>query len=114
MSRLLTLQEAADRLRVSVRTLEREIHDGRLSIVRVRSVRLVAPAELDRYIAARGETGCPSAKSASVGRSESASAVELVLNGLSRAVQPRRTRGRSRLRSAGRQSTLRLVASRST
>lgn len=47
---LLTLAEAAERLRVSIRTLEREIHDGRLSVRLVRGKRAVTQEELDRYI----------------------------------------------------------------
>lgn len=49
---LLTLAEAADRLRVSVRTIEREAADGRLALVRIRSRRMIDPFELARYIAA--------------------------------------------------------------
>ena len=47
---LLTIQEAADRLRVSQRTLRREIADGRLAFVKLRSRVLIEPSELDRYI----------------------------------------------------------------
>ena len=109
----LTLAEAAQRLRVSVRTLEREVRDARLTLVRIRSLRLVAPAELDRYIAAREETGCRSAGQETAGRSASELAVACVLNELSRQAAPRPTRGRSKLRSAARISTLRLAVSRS-
>ncbi|MCO6445825.1 MAG: tyrosine-type recombinase/integrase [Anaerolineae bacterium] len=41
---LLTVREAAERLRVSARTVEREIAAGRLACVRVRSRRLVDEA----------------------------------------------------------------------
>lgn len=69
---ILTLQEAAAELRVSRRTLEREAREGRLALVRVRSRRLVARTELDRYIAAQ-ESKCPSVASANAGRFVSAS-----------------------------------------
>lgn len=42
----------AAELRVSVRTVEREIRDGKLAVNKVRSLRMVARTELDRYIAA--------------------------------------------------------------
>ena len=106
MSDLLTLSEVAASLRVSVRTLEREAQDGRLAIMRIRSKRLVAPEELERYkLAAQ----CQSEKSATVGKSVSASVVESALNALSRQLQPETTRGHSKLRSGARRSTLRLV-----
>jgi excisionase family DNA binding protein len=114
MTNLLTLAEAAQRLRVSVRTLEREARDGRLALVRIRSVRLVAPAELDRYIAAQEERSCQSAVSASVGKSASALAVVDALSALFPAARSTPTPGRSKLRSSARPSTLRLAASRDT
>ena len=110
-----TLAEFAARLRVSVRTLEREIRDGRLSIIRVRSRRLVAAAEQARYIAAQGESVCPSEKSVSAGKSVSVSEVaDLALKRLYREAQPRQTRGNSRLRSGERKSTPRLAVVRNT
>ena len=109
---LIPLKEAAARCGVSLRTLEREILDGKLAIHRIRSVRLVAPAELERYIAATQESPvCPSARPASAIKSASESAVASVLNAHFRAAQPETTRGRSKLRSAARRSTLRLVGS---
>ena len=44
---LLTVRETAERLRVSARTVEREIAAGRLACVRVRSRRLVDEAAGD-------------------------------------------------------------------
>ena len=110
-----TLAEVADRLRVSVRTLEREIRDGKLSILRVRSRRLVAASELERYISAGEIRTCQSERSASAGKSVSASEVaDLALKRLYREAQPRQTRGNSRLRSGERKSTPRLAVVRNT
>jgi excisionase family DNA binding protein len=106
---LIPFKDAAARCGVSVRTLEREVIEGKLAIHRIRSVRLVAPAELERYIAATQEPQCPSAKSAAVIKSASASEVVSVLNAHFRQAPPVTTRGRSKLRSAARRSTLRLV-----
>lgn len=50
MSVLLTLEEVADRLRCGKRTVEREISVGNMKSVKVRGRRLVAEAELDRYV----------------------------------------------------------------
>ena len=108
---LLTITEAAQRLHVSVRTLEREVADGKLAIVRVRSRRLVDEAELTRYIAAQS---CRYEKSAIAGKSASDWAVAAVLNRLSRQAQPEPTRSRSKFRSAAAKSTLRLVAAPNT
>jgi excisionase family DNA binding protein len=110
---LLLLREAAAELRVSVRTVEREIADGKLAAVMVRRRRLVARAELDRYIAAQ-EIPCQSVKLASAGRFASASAVARVLSEHCRPAQPEPTRRRSKLWSAASRSTLRLVAPKST
>lgn len=51
MNVLLTLAEAAERLRVSVRTLEREVRDGRLTPTIVEGRRFVSPGHLEQYIA---------------------------------------------------------------
>lgn len=107
---LLPLAEAARRLHVSVRTLEREHAEGKLAIVRVRSVRLVSSEELARYIAACQEVPCQSAKSASATKSDSVWAAANALSARFRAEQPETTRARSKLHSAARKSTLRLVA----
>ena len=98
MTQLLTISEAAERLRVSVRTLEREARDGRLAIVRIRSVRLVAPAELDRYIAAQSEIKSPSVK----WETDVRSAVERVFNARPRPEPVKLTRAHSTLRFANR------------
>lgn len=100
VTKLLTIAEAADRLRVSVRTIEREARDGRIAIVRIRSIRLVAPAELERYIAAQTEIQNPSAASATAGRSASDSVLATVSREFFRPRPVATTRGRSRLRSA--------------
>ena len=52
---LLTVAEAAEQLRVSVRTVEREAAAGRIALVRIRSRRLIDQAELARYIAGQQE-----------------------------------------------------------
>lgn len=109
-----TLAEVADRLRVSVRTLEREIRDGKLSILRVRSRRLVAASELERYISAGEIRTCQSERSASAGKSESALAMVNALSERFLEAPQRQTRGSSKLRSAVRKSTLKLVAGQDT
>jgi excisionase family DNA binding protein len=106
---LLTLQEAAARCRVSVRTLEREAAEGRLAIVRIRTRRLIEPGELDRYIAASRQ--CQSAARATDGKSESAQALAAALSSAFRPAPPAPTRRRSKLRSAAGSSPLRLVGS---
>jgi excisionase family DNA binding protein len=54
---LLTITAAATQLATSRRTIEREIADGKLAVIRVRGSRRVAQADLDSYIARqrRGE-----------------------------------------------------------
>jgi excisionase family DNA binding protein len=94
---LLTLSDAATRLGVSRKTVEREIADGRLAIVRVRRARKIAPAELDRYIAAQT---CHSASTAIDGRCASAWAAADALSAAFRLAQPAPTRRRSKLVSA--------------
>lgn len=108
---LLTITEAAERLHVSVRTLEREVADGRLGIVRVRSRRLVDESELNRYIAAQS---CRYEKSVIAGKSASDWVVAAALNRLSRQAQPAPTRSRSKFRSDAARSTMRLAVVRST
>jgi excisionase family DNA binding protein len=112
---LLTFAEAAQRLRVSVRTVEREAIAGRLAIVRIRSRRFIRADELDRYITAREEVqACPSASEATAIRSASALAAALALSAHFRPAPRSPTRGRSKLRSSAPASTLRLVAARDT
>jgi excisionase family DNA binding protein len=113
---LLTIVEASQRLRVSVRTVEREAKDGRLAIVHIRSRRMIEPAELLRYIAANQSTAapCQSENEATATRSASASAVAAALSAHFRQAQPSPTRGRSRSRLAAPASTLRLVADSTT
>jgi excisionase family DNA binding protein len=48
--RLLTLPEAATRMGVSRRTLERLAEEGVLAVVRIRHSTRVEPAELERFI----------------------------------------------------------------
>lgn len=112
---LLTLPEVAKHLRVSLRTLEREVADGRLAIVRIRTRRMVDPAELARYIAAASQgQPCPSASEETATKSASASAVASVLNALFRPAPPLPTRVRSKSRLAAPASTLRLVGPHDT
>src|SRR5882762_8403877 len=47
---LLTNAEAAERLKVSARTLRREVADGRLRGVRIRGCWRIAQADLDSYL----------------------------------------------------------------
>jgi excisionase family DNA binding protein len=104
---MLTLPQAARQLAVSERTLRREIADGRLVAVRIRSAYRIRPEDLARYLEA---AACPSEKSASDGRFDCASAVASALNALYPAARPEPTRARSKIRSAAPTSTrLRVV-----
>jgi excisionase family DNA binding protein len=107
---LLTLSEAAGRLRVSIRTVEREAADGRLAIVRVRSRRLVDSAELDRYITAQVQPW-QSERREPAGKSESAQALAAALSSAFRPAPPGPTRRRSKLLSESGSSALRLAES---
>lgn len=111
MTELLTLPEAAQRLRVSVRTVEREAAAGRLALVRVRSRRLVPADELARYIAA---CSCQSASEATATKSASAWAAVNALSEHFRQAQRSPTPARSKSRLAARASTLRLVGAPDT
>jgi len=93
---MLTIQEVADRLRVSVRTVEREIAAGKLRAVKVRRLTRILEPELQGYIS----RACLSANAPTTGRSVSASVVDAVLRRLSRPAQPAPTRSRSKLLSA--------------
>ena len=54
--RLMTLREAADQLRVSERTLRREVRERkRLRCVKIGSRLLFDPADIARFVAARKE-----------------------------------------------------------
>ncbi len=109
---LLTLQEAATQLRVSVRTVRREIGDGRLVAVQVRGRLLVEPGALQDYIAAsRTQAPCPSDAKATAGKFASVQAAASALSNAFRPAPPAGTRRRSKLRCAGDLSSLRLVAS---
>lgn len=108
MCLLLTLAEAAERLRVSVKTVRREIADGRLNPVRVRSRILLRQSDLDNYIA------CQSAGGATAGRSGYHSAVAAALSKHFPPELPEPTRSRSKFRSAARKSTPRLVVVRTS
>lgn len=50
MSQLLTIPEAALRLSISRRTLEREINDGEIAVCRVRGRVLIAESDITAYI----------------------------------------------------------------
>ena len=52
MAELLTLNEVADRLRVSRRTVERLIQAGRLRPTRIGARTLITERELEAYVAA--------------------------------------------------------------
>jgi len=110
MPDLLTIAETAERLRVSARTVEREIAAGRLACVRIRSRRLVDPADLAAYIAESRRIECPSASMADAGRFASVSEVAAALSALCPSAPPVRTHSRSKLRSGAARSKLRLVS----
>ena len=114
-SLLLTIQEAADRCRVSVRTLEREAADGKIALVRIRSKRMIELAELDRYIAEQRGIAqvCQSDAKATATRSASVLAAANALKRLYQPAPPMPTRSRSKLRCSSAASTLKLVDSRS-
>ena len=56
MTPLHTLTEAADYLRVSRRTVEREVAAGRIRVVKIGRRTLVTERELEAYLAARRRT----------------------------------------------------------
>lgn len=89
---LLTVSEAAERLRVSVRTVEREAAAGRIALVRIRSRRLIDQAELARYIAGQQEGACRYASEEIAIRSASASAAVSALSALCRSAPRSPTR----------------------
>lgn len=51
--KLMTQPEVAERLRISLRTVEREVAEGRLRSVKLGSRRLVDPRDLEAYLEAR-------------------------------------------------------------
>jgi excisionase family DNA binding protein len=106
---MLTIAEAAQALKVSERTIRREIADGRLRAVRLRSLYRIRPEDWQAYLAAQ-PAACPSDRSATDGRFASVSAVADALSRLYRPAPPAPTRAPSKIRSAARKSTLRLVA----
>ncbi len=53
LPRLLTLQDTADILNSSMKTLRRRIEDGQLQVIRDGRIVRVHPADLERYISAR-------------------------------------------------------------
>lgn len=57
MSPLLTYQEAADYLRISPATIDREVRAGEISSVLIRGRRLFRLADLDQYIRAHSIPG---------------------------------------------------------
>ena len=71
MSAVLTIAEAATRLRVSLRTLKREIAEGAIATVTIRGCVRILAADLDAYLNARRRTHpCPSVATAKAGRPE--------------------------------------------
>ena|ERR1700756_118729 len=91
---LLTLAEVAKRLRVSLRTLEREIAEGKLHAIKLRHRRMIVEADLAAYIAA---LRCQCENVRTVGKSESASAVADALKRRFRPAPLELTRSRSKL-----------------
>ncbi|HQR23124.1 MAG TPA: excisionase family DNA-binding protein [Burkholderiaceae bacterium] len=107
---MLTLRQVAERLHVSERTVRREIADGRLRAVKLRSLYRIRPEDLQAYLAAQ-PAACPSATSATDGKSDCALAVADALSRHYRQAPPEPTRAPSKIRSAARKSILRLVGS---
>lgn len=89
----MSLRAAADLLGVSVRTIRRDIADGRLKALRVRSVLRVDGDEFVRY---RREL-CLSANVVTAGKSGLPLATVDDLNARCRAVQPAPTRSTRKL-----------------
>lgn len=58
MTQPLTLDQVAEHLQCSVRTVRREIVDGRLRAVRIRQLLRIDPADLADYIASQKKTAC--------------------------------------------------------
>jgi excisionase family DNA binding protein len=52
MTELLTLNEVADRLRVSTRTVRRLVASGQIRVVKIARRTLVKASEVDAYVAA--------------------------------------------------------------
>jgi len=98
-----TLPEAAFRLRVSVRTVEREIADGKLTAVRIRRAVRISSIELSTYIA-NTTRKCLSGNDMIDGKSAFKLADD-VLKRHFRPAQPAPTRSRSKLLCAARKST---------
>jgi excisionase family DNA binding protein len=73
------IEEAAEQIGVSAKTLRREIRDGKLRARRLRGVTVIFTGDLDRYLA-----GLP----------DEAGAVVNVAASTTRRVQPERSRGR--------------------
>jgi excisionase family DNA binding protein len=105
---MLTIAAAARQLAVSERTLRREIADGRLPAVRVRSMYRIRPEDLAAYLARL--PACRSEEKATDGKFACVSAVADALSAHYRQAPAVPTRGPSKIRSAARRSTLRLVA----
>lgn len=110
---LITLREAAEQLRVSERTIRREIGSGRLQALRVRGLMRIDQADLDAYLSQsriQQAPPCPSESAASVIRSECVLAVDSALSGRFRPAPVGPMRGRSKMRSGAATSTRRLAA----
>jgi excisionase family DNA binding protein len=97
-----TLSETALRLRVSVRTIEREIAEGKLVAARIRGLVRISAFELSTYIAA-STTRCLSGKDMIDGKCAS-KRMEDALKRHFRPALPARTRSRSKLLCAARKS----------
>jgi excisionase family DNA binding protein len=92
MSKLLTLQEVAEQLRVSPRTVKREIAAGELPTVPVRGCTRILASDLDAYLQAKRKTACPFVPTVKAGRH----AFEVVAMPLRELLGPGRTRSNSK------------------
>ncbi|MBX3704006.1 MAG: helix-turn-helix domain-containing protein [Steroidobacteraceae bacterium] len=111
-NRPLTLDEVAEYLQCSVRTIRREIGAGRLRAVRIRHLTRIDPADLAAYIAGQRERAWPFGSEEPDIKSACDSVTASVLNALSLRERPAGTRSRSKLRSASARSRLHLVGNR--
>jgi excisionase family DNA binding protein len=89
---LLTMPAAADRLGISRRTLEREIADGRISVVEIRGSVRIDEADLSAYIVQQRKTKarpCPSENVETDGMSAFKSAASASKEALDRLLRKR-------------------------
>jgi len=106
---LMTLENAARHLQVSQRSVRREIAQGKLTAIRVRSKLRIRFEDLQAYLEAQKEQPCPSVNVRTATKSELVSVVDKESRRLSRQAQPAPKRERSKLHLLVAKSSLRLI-----